>query len=350
MGILETSEMQKQKIYDFINNYGPNLPVRISSRIGMDSIIVSAYLSELLSDKKLKLSNMKVGSSPIYYSRGQEFQLINFANYLSGKERDAFELLKEEGILEDEKMLPAIRVALRSIKDFAFPIQHQNKLYWRFLKINENEAIAKIEELQKNSKPKKEVEREIILPEPKPQIIEEKPKPQSLIERGLSTTTDNSQKERGFEIKRETEFIEKKEIPSNEKEQKLEIFDKKPEQKKEVKNKGEKSEFVEEVIRFLNEKFKIIEEISFKKKEYNCKMEIETQLGKILVYCIAKEKKSVGENDITIAIQKSTEEKMPILLLYPAEMNKKSKEKIQEAKNIVFFQKLESKARGATAP
>lgn len=76
---------------------------------------------------------MKVGSSPIYYIPGQEEKLEQFAKYhLKSKEKDAFILLQEKKILKDSEQDPAIRVALRSIKDFAIPIQKNNETYWEY--------------------------------------------------------------------------------------------------------------------------------------------------------------------------------------------------------------------------
>jgi hypothetical protein len=266
-------------------------------------------------------------------------------------------------------MLPPIRVALRAIKDFAFPLQYQNKLFWRFLKISDNEALELIKE--KNDR-KKEQENTITLPKTpttnsndernellekiksllisqqqetltkKPENnphLEQKPvvenQSKNLIERGISTAIDTSIKPpRGFEIKRETEFFE-----NTQKEKEIKL----PEDKKKKTEKPkEKSEFNERVIKYFEENnIQLINEITAKKKEYFSIVEIKTQLGTINLLCIAKEKKSINESDIAIAIQKSNEEKMPVLLLYPAEMNKKTEEKMKDVKNIVFFKKLE---------
>jgi hypothetical protein len=117
-------DVQKEKILKFIEINGPSLPVHISKHLRLDSLLSSAFLSDLLSDKELKISCLRVGNSPLYFIRGQEFQLEKFANFLPGKEQEAFYLLKEHGVLNDGLMLPAIRVALRAIKDFSFPLEY----------------------------------------------------------------------------------------------------------------------------------------------------------------------------------------------------------------------------------
>ncbi len=62
----------KDKIIEFIKENGPSLPVQVVSKIGGDSFIANAYLSELVDSKSLLQSSEKVGSVPLYYLAGQE--------------------------------------------------------------------------------------------------------------------------------------------------------------------------------------------------------------------------------------------------------------------------------------
>jgi len=108
----------KKKIIGFIETRGPCLPIHISGYLKLDTLLAGAFLSDLLSDNQLRISNLRVGNSPVYFIKGQEIQLEKFAQHLNGKEKEAYNLLKEYGVLNDRLLLPAIRVALRSIKDF----------------------------------------------------------------------------------------------------------------------------------------------------------------------------------------------------------------------------------------
>ena len=110
----------KDKIISFLETNGPSLPVHIAKHINTNMLFASAFLSELLSNKKLKITNLRVGSSPVYYIPGQEKGLEKYAQYFKSKEREAYELLRERKFLIDSEQDPAIRVALRAIKDFAF--------------------------------------------------------------------------------------------------------------------------------------------------------------------------------------------------------------------------------------
>ena len=122
----------KENILSVLRQRGPSLPVHIARGTNLSILFASAFLSELLSERKIKISNMKVGSSPIYYIPGQETQLENFSHHLNSKEKEAFGILQNKKILKDTEQNPAIRVALRSIKDFAIPFQKGEEIFWRY--------------------------------------------------------------------------------------------------------------------------------------------------------------------------------------------------------------------------
>jgi hypothetical protein len=152
----------KEKILRIVNANGPSLPVRISKELGMSPLFASAFLSELLSNKQLKISNLKVGNSPLYFIAGQESQLENFAEHLGSKEKEAFLLLKEKKFLEDATQQPAIRVALRLIRDFAVPFKKEDRIFWRYFTIPESDFNLEAKPMKvkekKEEKPKEKVE------------------------------------------------------------------------------------------------------------------------------------------------------------------------------------------------
>ena len=116
MATKDTSQL-KENILSVLQQRGPSLPVHIAKGTNLSILFASAFLSELLSERKIKISNMRVGNSPIYFIPGQENQLENFALHLNNKEKEAFTLLQNKKILKDGEQHPAIRVALRSIKE-----------------------------------------------------------------------------------------------------------------------------------------------------------------------------------------------------------------------------------------
>src|SRR3989338_10196618 len=84
--ILKTKDL----IISTIKLKGPTLPIHVARTINLNTIFASAFLSELYGEKKILMSQMKVGSSSLYYLPGQESQLENFIEYLNHKEREAF--------------------------------------------------------------------------------------------------------------------------------------------------------------------------------------------------------------------------------------------------------------------
>ena len=155
----DTSEI-KDRIISILKRRGPSLPVHIAKEINVSILFASAFLSELISEQSIKMSHMRVGSSPIYFIQGQEPRLENFSQHLKSREKDAYILLKHKKILKDIEQEPAIRVALRAIKDFSIPFKKDEQIFWRFFTIPESDFKRK-EPLKKEitnlSKPKKEL-------------------------------------------------------------------------------------------------------------------------------------------------------------------------------------------------
>src|SRR3989344_7955980 len=90
----------KSKALSIIQRIGPCLPIQISKQINENMIFTGAILSELISNKKLLISNAKIGSSPVYYLAGQEYKLSQVLHsHLKDVYKKAHDLLKENIIL-----------------------------------------------------------------------------------------------------------------------------------------------------------------------------------------------------------------------------------------------------------
>ncbi len=288
--VRDTSEI-KNKIVNFISRRGPSLPVHIAKEIEMNTLFTSAFLSELLSEKRIKSSNMKIGGSPLYFNPGQEHLLENFSEHLKNKEKEAFIIIKREKILEDKKQEPAIRVALRSIKDFAIPFKRidSEELYWRYF----TEEVPKTKE-------KEEIKEEV-----------------------------------------------KKEVPEKVKEKKLNIFDKKEIPKKKIaikkkivrKTSNKKNEkFFNRVKEFLSKKsIEIIDIENFNKNDLVLKVK-DNDEEKILV---AYNKKRISESDIINAHKKTKETGLQYIIISLGEPLKKIENLIESIKKLDFMGKIE---------
>ena len=303
----------KEKIIFILKTRGPSIPVSLAREIGLSILFTSAFLSELLSEKKIKMSTMRIGSSPIYLIPGQEFKLVNFSHHLKSKEKEAYDLLKQKSFLKDRELEPAIRVALRSIKDFAIPFRYQEDIFWKYLLIPQSE-FRPFKPLPKIEKPIQE----IIPPE------------QKLVQKVVEQKQVEIFDEKPFQ-----KIIQ----PEQEKKQ-IQIFDKKIPPKP-VKKTKEKSEFVMKILDFLNSNnFPIVEEIDFKKREYNAIIEVVSDLGPVKFFLQAKDKKNISTDDLRGVLKKANARDFYCFFIITGELNKKAKEYVLEKRSLIKIKKL----------
>ena len=93
---------------------------------------------------------------------------------------------------------------------------------------------------------------------------------------------------------------------------------------------------------FLNKNnFRITEEKDYKSKEYNCIVEINSELGKILFLTQAKDKKIISDLDIKNLLSKSQSIPLPALLIYTGNLSKKAQECLEKYTSILKAKKIE---------
>ena len=354
----------KNKILSILRFKGPSLPIHIATQTKISSIFAGAFLSELANEDAIKISNIKVGGSPLYYIKGQESMLDSFYKYLPEKEREAFLSLKQNKILEDRKQEPAIRVALRSIKDFAFPFKKDEEIFWRFHSTTEQEVRdilePKVEEssLEKNSESQnsKNLKSKDFDSAQKSSISDTSEKTAEADAR--QATEGNEKKEKIEEIKEKEESIEKVEEQPVKKEEikvskpriqtkkdrQLDIglkIAKKPENKKPKKQEFQerfenplvipdtikekpRSPFVQDLIEKISKKYKIVEEKYYKPKEYSCIVQVNSDLGPINFLAFANDKKKLSETDLRKMLSEAQKIPLPALVLHKGEVSKKA--------------------------
>jgi len=307
----DTSEL-KDKIVYTIRVKGPSLPVHIAKATEQSILFASAFLSELLSEGKIKTSFLRVGSSPVYFIQGQESQLEKYSQHLKSKEKDAFNLLKEEKFLKDDEQLPAIRVALRAIKDFAIPLQNSEGFFWRYFTISENEfKNNEIKTKEKLVNEPTEISRE----------IKEEAK-QDLMEQIIPQKIE----------KKPLDIFDKKETPIK----RIEKTQKKILRKKPIQKANEK--FFNKVKEFLTKKNIEISGIEgFSKTDITLRI-IKQGEEKLLV---AYNKKRLTEEDITNAYKKAEEMNLKYLIFSLGETSKKLNNFIEAIRNLDNIEKIE---------
>ena len=164
----------KEEVFRFVQRSGPTLPSQVAKTFKGTNLFMSALLSELITNKKLKLTKAKVGGSPLYYAQGQETRLYNMLREHVGlKPKEALDTLKEKKVLRDRDCLPFERVALRELIDFAKPVrfvvQDTEELFWKWFLLSDSDAKERIEGILDTIYNKKEEAQE----EPKEEVKEE---------------------------------------------------------------------------------------------------------------------------------------------------------------------------------
>ncbi|HOW36670.1 MAG TPA: hypothetical protein PLK34_00240 [Candidatus Pacearchaeota archaeon] len=335
----------KERIISFLERRGPSLPVHIAKETGLSILFASAFLSEILSEKRIKMSYMRVGSSPLYFIPGQETFLENFSHALKKKEKEAFVMLKEQRFLKDEDVEPAIRVALREIRDFAVPFQNEEGIFWRYYKVPEAEFYQskKQEETKRIEKQQEEIFH---------QAQQEKTYTQE-----ISEVEDESPDEKTEEIQQNaseritiTQKITPKRVEvedifdKTQKKTQKKVEKKKPTEKKEKKTekkssqKGNTNKFFNRVKTYLSEKqIEILDIEEASNNEIVLKVK-ESQKEYLIV---AYSKKKITDQEITKAYKKSSELNLPYKILALGEPLKKLDNLIEAIKDLQGIEKVD---------
>lgn len=304
----------KKKMHDYVKANGPAIPVQLSKATGSTTIFAGAVLSELIAQKMVKVTNAKIGGSPMYYCSGQEEKLVMLRNYLGEKPKQAFDLLKEQKILHDRSCEPWQRVALREIKDFAMPIYIQinggQEIFWRWYLLSEEEAVKEIKQVLEEEE-KKELKKEKII-EPVQNVIKEEK---------AATLPQIKEPEKALE-QLETESTKEK--------------------PKRRKDKKQDDSFYKNILKlFADKKIEIIEQKILKPgKELNFVVKIPSNLGSLHYLAIARDKKKVSDSDITMAYSEGLNSKMPVIYLSNGELSKKAEKYIESNMKGIIFKKI----------
>lgn len=323
-----------EQILDLVKQKGPILPVHVSKHINDNILMTSARLSELLSNKKLKISSIKVGGSPLYYVEGQETKLQNYADNLGSKEKEAYNLLKENKVLRDSALEPAIRVALRMIKDFSIPLNvnydNRTEIFWKWYLAQNNEVQEIINEV----------------------LSKKETIPQRPIETQKEDTTKKYQAQQTI-TKQDT--LKKQEIEPIQKAKhdaiKTQLTDKtakivekiKEEIKKEPIKKPRQTidkNFLSNKINHFFSKNNInkTDEREIKKNlEMDFIVELETSIGKAKYFCKSKNRKKITESDLSTAMMQAQSRGLPLLFVTTGKISKKATEMLNtDFKNIIY--------------
>lgn len=359
----EKKEDKRLKILQIIRLKGPVIPSQINKEIGVDGIIASAMLSELVDKGQLKISCVKIGNSPLYYAPGQEYKLQQFSNYLNEKDRNTFELLRQRRVLKDKDLEPFTRVSLRQIKDFAKPLEvktgGESILFWKWYLITNEEASEMIKGMidaptqHKDTKekelPRKEEHKERQMPA-HPAQEERKPvqSKEIFVRRDEKKDRDfNNEKQERLNIIERPKPTEKSERPEwvkgvgkIEKAERPETAgrsEKVPEQKAPEAKEEPKDKFFKKIMKYFEDNNIKINDYKILRKEADIEftITIPSTVGSLAYFCKAKNKKKVTDGDLSSLFIEGQRKKLPILFLTTGELTKKAKNMLDtEFKNM----------------
>lgn len=260
----------------------PLLPGDVAKALNTNLIMASAMLSELSASKKLRVSRLKVGSSPLYFVPEKEAQLENYVGSLNEKDRKTVELLKLSKVLRDKVQEPLTRVSLRQISDFSRPVEIKHgegaELFWKWYLLPDSEAEFLIKNIVE------------------PKVVAQQQLSQAPASQAPALTFPKS--------------IEKKPTKIN---------------------------FMSKVISFFeSNKINVVEKVSSLKQSFCFVVEMPSPVGVVTFYCLAHNKKKVSDADVSNVFVQAQLRKLPALLVSEGELSKSARELLQQLKGVLF--------------
>lgn len=306
--------------------------------------MVSAMLSEMVASGKLKVSFLKIGSSPLYYLSENVQMLENYISHLNEKDRKTVEILKSEGVLQDRSLDPLSRVSLRQIKDFAKPLEvtvnGSSEIFWKWYLLNDEETEKKVRHALSV-----EDDSEKSLPVQSP--VQQLSKQESVVNVLSSVHASNTMKnpvEKKESVVKEQKFTpvlpvqpQTKPSPSFQAQSIYPSVAEKP-KVREQKPDAPLDPFLVELLKFFTANNIIMTENSVVKKnsEIDFTLEFDSLFGILSYYCKARKKKKISASDLYSAFVQGQLKKLPVIFLTNGELTKQALEALKNLKGITY--------------
>lgn len=331
---------------------GPILPTQARKQLKLDSLYIGAYLSTLVSKGKVKVTNLKIGGSPLYYLPEHTHELERFTQYLNEKDQRIWQRLKEEGVLQDTSLTPLEQVSVRNIKDFAVELRvNKTEVFWKYVLVSQEEATDKIKKIMGVSKEEPVQEKQAVVQQES--TSEEQPVTEMTIPAATTSSSaiknhDNvsSDKKDNKENTSDTNKNEHRDSKSASEEQVTLSHNaasattekkKEEEEKKQVQQAEEKQEDIddplyEKISSFLSSKGISIHDAKVlrKKKEFECIVTIPSELGDMRYYCLVKDKKKSNDNDVGSAYLNAQQRHLPAMYITTGSVQKNAQAKLDK--------------------
>ncbi len=286
----------------------PVQPTMVAKELSTNSMLASAMLSEMTEKGLLKVSYLKVGSSPLYYHPEHPEHLLNYMQYLNEKDRKTVTLLQKECVLQDKSQDPLTRVSLRNTKDFAKPldvtVDGAKELFWKFYLLTDEGATERIRQILQPpvAAPAAQVE-----PQSKPRKPRVK-KPKAVVAEPQQTLAHPTEAQAPLPPPQEQVIAD--------------------------------DPFLQQLTSFFTaNNITILEQVVLKRKnEYDFVLKIGSPVGELHYYCKAKNKMKIGEADLSHAFVQGQLKKLPVLFLAPGSLTKPAQDLLKELKGLTVKQ------------
>ncbi len=330
--------MQQEQMLGFLRAHGPSMPSQVAKYIHTEILLASAMLSEAVAQGKVKISSLKIGGTPLYYLSGQESQLERFAaGNLNPKDLAVLHKLKQQHALREAQMDLLEKVSIRSLKDFAVPLQvtlqGKGELFWKWHLSTQQEVHEAISALL--SPPEIAPMGPVVSSaagQQKEQQAEEQgaATPQEPVRTSLTLTPAAS-------IEQEPARMHLPPVPAP---PETEEEKRSPQKLKERSRSGRRHEEffpqVEEACKKLKISIEQKETIR-RNAELELILKVPSAVGMMTYFCKAKNKARCDEKDLSAAYMQAQIKKLPLLLLYTGELTKKAQEMLDSGalENVV---------------
>jgi len=256
-----------EKVYQVVQQNGPTLPVEVSKKLGIDSLVAAAYLSQLVEAGKIRISKERVGNAFVYFLPGQE-QAAQ---------------LKIKKLLEQSQ---------KTVKQF----QSEPATVTPEIEQKRAEFVQRLKEIEEREERERRKQTEI------------KTEKEDFIERFKQAITpflSQREEEVKTEIAKEPKKIEIKKIRKRKT-----LF-------------GPKVDIVELATNYLTERgAEILSKNVKKKKEAEFIVKIPSGIGPVKMFVKVKDKKSINEADLSLTYTQGQNQKLPVLFLTTGKLTK----------------------------
>ncbi len=305
--------IDKQQVLSVVRMKGLVVPSDLVREFHADTFIMGAVLSDLVHDKTVAVTTVKIGGSPVYYAIENKEKLVDLYKYLNEKDKSTYMLLHDKRVLLDATQSPLVRVSLRNMKDYAKPIEvtaaGETKLFWKWY-------LATEQEVQEGLRTLFSQEQTPIAPTPIQTVVS--PSEQSSISDSIPSQISLEQKpvkkQRKPTVRRESSSVQPQQLPLSA--SSLVIPSDDP--------------FAQQVAQFFGQKQSTLIRFSVVKKgEIDCVVDVPGTFGVVRYLCKAKNKKKYTEGELATVFVAGQLEKLPALFLTTGELSQKLFDKIQ---------------------